>query len=210
MDRPKRSFQEEHAAFFDQIELISTFVLANLLWAIVSIPLITMPAATAGLFNIMSRRVRGQSSEVFRDFVAGFRQYWLKATLVMLINLGIGGLVLLNLHIFSLMGGMNPVAFLSRSLTLFFAVMLLLVNIYIWPLLVTTERSLRDLVITAVKLVFAYPLRSTLIVIVGLLPIFISLLLPQGIFALLTVSVTIYILTRGTWPIIRQHIEVVS
>ncbi|HEX2907050.1 MAG TPA: YesL family protein, partial [Phototrophicaceae bacterium] len=63
--------------FREHLDKWSMFILANLLWALLSIPLITFPAATAGLFATMSRWVRGKPPELFQEFFGGMRRYWL-------------------------------------------------------------------------------------------------------------------------------------
>jgi uncharacterized membrane protein YesL len=206
MQTQKRSFRDEHTELFEQIELWGTFILANLLWAILSIPLVTMPAATAGLFAVMSRQVQGKKPELFQVFFSAMREYWRKALTIVVIDLILACLIIANIQIFSIMGSMDPIAFLSRSITLFAALFALVTNLYAWSLLVVIDVPLRELLVLAVKLVFAYPLQSFGILIAAIIPVIISLLLPQGMFALFTGSVTVYIITWGTWRVIRKHI----
>lgn len=187
----------------EQIELWSSFILANLLWAIVSIPLITLPAATAGLFAAMSGRVRGKEADLFGVFFGAMRSHWRRATAIMLLNLLLGGTILLNLRIFALANAPDMLMFMSRSVTLFVGLIVLLANLYAWPLLVVADLPLRELIVLSFKLVFAYPLRSFIVFGAALLPLLISLLLPQGVFALVTVSAIVWIIAKGTWPVIH-------
>ena len=197
---------EEHAEFADQVEKWGAFILANILWSILSVFVITIPAATAGMFAVMSERVRGKPSNVFHQFFGAVSRLWLKATLLMGINLLIGGLIALNLAIFAQMDMSDPFAFVARSVTIAVAAAALLVNLYAWSLLVVVDAPLKSILAAAFKLAFAYPLWSIGVLIAAAVPVVISLVLPQGIFVLATVSACVLIINLGTWRIIRRHL----
>jgi uncharacterized membrane protein YesL len=184
----------------------ANFILANLLWSLLAIPLITLPAATAGIFTVMLDRVRGSTVPFFVAFFGAMRRLWLKSTLVTLGDVLIGGLLFINVLIFREMPLYDVIGLLSRSVTFFAALVLLLANLYIWSLMVVVEMSLSDLVTTSFKLVFLYPLRSCAILLAAAVPIAISLLLPRGVFLLITVSTIALIITTGTWPLIQRHL----
>ena len=68
------------------------FLLANLLWILTSIPLITMPAAAGGLFYLMSRVIADErdldpKEATISDFWVGFRTYWQKFSWLGFLNL---------------------------------------------------------------------------------------------------------------------------
>src|SRR5258708_36467537 len=100
------------------LEKWASFVLANLLWSIFVIPVVTIPAATAGLFSVMSKRVRGQQHELFAEFFGSMRRLWLKATIGAVGDLLLGGLLGANLCIFPMMSANDVVGIMSRSGTL--------------------------------------------------------------------------------------------
>ena len=54
---------EDRDEISGQLEKWASFMLANLLWALFSLPLVTLPAATAGLFAVMSRLVQQRQRE---------------------------------------------------------------------------------------------------------------------------------------------------
>ena len=60
-----------------------TVVLANLLWSVFAVLIVTLPAATAGLFAVLAPLVRGQDAEIFATFFGTMRRQWLKSTLIM-------------------------------------------------------------------------------------------------------------------------------
>lgn len=182
--------------------------MANILWAILSLPVVTMPAATAGLFAFMSARARGKHPNFFHVFFEGMRLHWYKASLIALLDVLLGALIVFNTLILAQMDvNGDPLAFLARSVTLFTALALLLINIYAWHLLILMEQlTVRQIVSSSARLVLAYPLWSGSVLVAAFVPLLISLLLPQGIFVIATVSLVVWIICRGTWQIIRQHL----
>lgn len=186
-------------------------MLSNLLWLLLSLPIITLPAATAGLFAVMSGYARGQRRETFQTFFGAMRQYWLGSSIIVLVDFFIGLLLYLNLTIFTLMDMSNPVAVLSQSVTIFAGVLLVLVNIYVWPLLVLglfdTPPELRGLIRAAVKLVMAQPLWSLVIVVAAIFPLMLSAILPMAVLVLFMVALTAYIISWGAWQIIRRYLS---
>lgn len=208
MSRRQSTPFSERAELAEHAEKWGAFILANILWAILSIPLITMPAATAGLFNYMSARVRGLQPDFFRVFFEGMRLYWRKATVIGLIDVLIGGLVVLNVSIFPYMDlRADPIAFLSRSVTIFAALALLLINLYAWSLMVILPAlTIRQILVNAAMFVFTHPLWSIVVLIAAALPVVISLFLPRGIFVIATASACALIACMGAWRVIRQHL----
>lgn len=200
--------RSERAELAEHAEKWATFVMANILWAILSIPLVTLPAATAGLFAYMSARARGRQPDFFPTFLGAMRRHWRKATAIALLDLLVGGLVALNMLIFPHMDiARDPVAFLARSVTVFVGLALVMINLYVWPLLVLLDTlTLRQIIESSASLVFAHPLWSLGLLIAVGLPVVISLFLPQGIFVVATASLCALLTCMGAWRVIRQHL----
>jgi uncharacterized membrane protein YesL len=188
------------------LEKATTFALANLFWVLLCIPVVTIPAATAGLFATLTPWARGKSSEVFSDFFGGMRQYWRKASLVGVVDALIGILVVVNFLAFRVMDMSNPIAVLSRSITLFIALIAIMVNLYLWPMMVSFDMPLRQLVANAVRLVFVHPLWSLFMVIVAVLPLVASLVLPAALVIFATISTMALLVSKAAWRIIRRYV----
>ena len=197
--------RNQTAELFDLLDRAANFVLANLLWVVLSIPLVTLPAATAGLFATMTPWARGKPTEVFRDFLSGVREHWRKATVVGLIDVLIGGLIYLNFVAFQRMDMSNPIAIVSRSVTLFAALATIMVNLYLWPMMVSFDMPVRRLVENSVRLVFAHPLWSFTMHIIALAPLVVSLFLPGAIWILATFSAVALLDSKAAWRIIQRY-----
>ncbi|MBI1280635.1 MAG: DUF624 domain-containing protein [Anaerolineaceae bacterium] len=196
----------QNTDLFAWADRAGTFILANLLWVLLSLPIITLPLAMVGLFATLAPWGRGKPSEVFRDFFGGVREHWRSAMVIGAINLLVGGLVALNLSIFRLMNMSQPVALLSQSITFFVALVLITVNLYIWPLLVTFDIPLRELLSIALKLVFVHPFASMGILLATVAILLGSTVLPAMFLLLGSVSACALTICWGVWRVVRGHI----
>jgi uncharacterized membrane protein YesL len=186
----------------------STFVLLNMLWLFCSLLIITMPAATAALFATIAPWGRGQSpSEPLAKFFVAMKQYGLRATAVFLLNLLIAGAVILNLLILRQMGIGQIIATMALIVTVLVALVLVLANIYLWPLLVTLDSSLLDLLKNALKLALAHPIWGVFVAGTAVIPLLVSLLLPQAFFIAITFAATALIIYAGAWRVIRRYLD---
>jgi len=198
--------RSQNADLFVWADRAGTFILANLLWVLLSLPIITIPLAMVGLFATLAPWGRGESSEVFREFFSGVREHWRQAMFIGVIDLLLGGLIAVNFSIFQLMNMSQPVALLSQSINVFVGFVLVAVNLYIWPMLVTFDLPLRDLLSTALRLVFAHPFASVGMLLVVLAILLGSTLLPAMFLLLASVSACALFISWGTWRVVRGYI----
>lgn len=200
--------QGRYDSLMEQLERWGTFVLSNLAWVLFAIPIITIPLGTVGIFQVMSMWVRGKQPEFFKDFFLAIRHLWLRAMIVGFLDAITGGLILANIQILSMMEFTSLLAIASRTVTLFGVLLLLMVNLYVWSLLVVAELSLRRILEMSFKLVFTHPFETILILIGGLLPVLLNifLMLPVLITMFVTISLSVLIINKGTWRVIRRYI----
>lgn len=193
-------------AFWTRLERAAEFVLVSMLWVILSLPIITLPAATAGLFAVHTDWVRGQENEALQRFFSGLVRYAWKATLIGLSSaLGLG-LVAANLTI---LPDMNlpfvPFAF-SLGISVFVGGLVLVANLYVWVLLLTFDFPLAKLVKTALQLAFQHVLWSIgVLLAVGVVVLASLWLLPAGVIVLILPSSLAWMISRGSWRVIRPY-----
>jgi uncharacterized membrane protein YesL len=194
---------ETRARRAEWVDRITTFVLVNMLWAVFAAPLITLPAATAGLFATLTPWVRGEPSELFKDFFGGMRKHWFRSSMIGVIDAGIAGLVVLDLSILDRMNANTLPGLFSRNVAVFVAALALLTNLYLWPLLVTVDLPLRKLISLAVRLVFLHPVWSLLVGMLVLIPLLLTLALPRFVAVLLAFSSCALLASWGAWHVIE-------
>ncbi|MBN1430030.1 MAG: DUF624 domain-containing protein [Anaerolineae bacterium] len=192
---------------FEPLQKASNFIMANLLWILLSLPVITLPAATAGLFATFSPWVRGMHAAVFPDFFKGMRRHWLTSTLIAAIDLVIGGIVASDLLIMNSMDMPQLAVIISLSGILSVTLLTILVNMYIWPLMVTFDLSFRQLIKTAMTLAFKHAGWSVLIMGMTALIVGVSAFLPRLFLVLATFSSCALLMSWGAWRIARRYIE---
>jgi uncharacterized membrane protein YesL len=208
MSRQDVANRQDWDDFVKQADYIGGFIVANLLWVAFAIPIVTLPAATAGLFAVMTGYARGQRVEAFYTFFGAMRCHWRTSTAIVLIDIGLGALLAVNLMIFPMMDMGNGIAFLSRSVTWFVAALVFLANLYVWPLLVVIDppMPLRELLTSTVRLVFAHPVWSAGLLVVGLIPVAVGLMTAAMVMILFSFSGCALVVSWGAWRVIRQHV----
>lgn len=201
-------WRRNEGTFFATADRIGTFLFANFAWAALAITIVGIPFATLGLFAVMTMWVQGGQPEFFRVFADALREHWRKALVITAIDVVIGGLLMVNLSIFPLMNMGDVLAALSRGVTIAAALILLMGNVYIWPLVTLFDRPLIQIMRLTGALIFSYPIRSATLAIAAVLPIAVSILLPFAFLLFVTFSLTAYVASYGTWLILQKHFGV--
>jgi uncharacterized membrane protein YesL len=117
----------------------------------------------------------------------------------------IGGLIYLNFYAFQRMDMSDPIAIVSRSVTLFAALATIMVNLYLWPMMVSFDMPARRLLENSVRLVFAHPLWSFTMLVIALAPLAVSLFLPGAFWILATFSTVALLDSKAAWRIIQRY-----
>jgi uncharacterized membrane protein YesL len=187
------------------IDRIATFLMANLMWVAFAAIIITLPAATAGLFATLAPWIRGKDTELFSRFFGTMRRQWLKSTVIAVIDVVIGVIVVFNFRAFALMGPDNLLVLIMSSVNLFVVMTVLMANLYIWPLLVLFDLPLRRLLNVSLRLVLGHPFWSFLVSGIVLLLVGVGLILPPVVTVLFLFSAIALVVNWGSWRIIQKY-----
>jgi uncharacterized membrane protein YesL len=139
-------------------------VVANILWLLLSLLVITWPAATAGLFYLARCVVQeelGSSPRDARlgDFWHGFKQYWLRSSLLAVIDLAGLGVIAVAL-IFYWGSTQEPLRWLVGPIGLI-GLTWVTAQLYVYPLLLErTGNRPWEVMREALLLSLGYPLSS--------------------------------------------------
>ena len=90
----------------------------SLVWLIASLPLVTMGAATAGVYAVLLSHMKDGNREYLRPFWKAFRASWIAVTLPSVLLLGLMGLTGFNAYYYMTVGsgGMGWVLALIQAL----------------------------------------------------------------------------------------------
>jgi uncharacterized membrane protein YesL len=196
----------ERREFHELLDRASGFMLINILWVVCSVFLITLPAATAGLFAVFTNWTRGKGAESLTGFFSGMREYWWKSTLLGLLDVFLLGLVYLNLTILFRMGMPIFVLPIFVGIALFVGLLTIAANLYIWTLLTVYDLPLYDLITTAIKLVITHLGWTMQLLVLTFLTLAAGLtLLPSMISLLIVFSGCIYLVSWGAWRVVQHY-----
>lgn len=173
------------SAFFIALRLfyrrLGILLVANVLWIVSSLPLVTLPAATGALFYLAHRvvleeRQRDPHYARLGDFWAGFRRHAWRSTALWLLQL-LSLLTILVAVRFYVFGPVQQLRWLIGPVILILLGWLG-VQLYTFPLLIVfPERPVFQLIRRAFYYFVAYPLYSLLLVAWLLILTFVCVLL---------------------------------
>ena len=151
------------------------FILANLLAVIVSFPIITAPAAYAGLSRLNHAAQTGITAS-YTDFWTGFREHFRRGLMVAAANVIVLGMLWINFTYYSDRSGLMFVT-LRTAWTIILIVWFGL-QFYVWPILDEMEQpTLRGAFQNAIIMLFQNPGFSlTLLLVIALIVILSTLL----------------------------------
>lgn len=151
------------------------YVWANVLWFLLTLPIITAPAAWAGLVNL-SRQAYLNQNVSLADFWSGFRINLRRGMVMALLNIFIIVINLFNLGTYQNLN--DPLTVLLRGTWWLILVLWLAVQFYMWPLLYELKQpSLVGALRNALVMIMLNPLFTLVILIATTLLIALSMLL---------------------------------
>ncbi len=131
--------------FWLSYDHIGLLILANLLWILLSLPIVTAPAATAGLFHLTARITRREDASL-RDLITGFRLFFRPALVIGLVDTAIAIILWINIDFYSHLGGRASIpGMLFAGLIIWATTFWILIHAHLFPLLIDGERSVRSL-----------------------------------------------------------------
>jgi uncharacterized membrane protein YesL len=151
---------------------LGLMVVANVLWLLMSLPIVTWPAATAGLFALIRRVVTEELDDAtletrIGDFWDGFRAHWQRGTLVTLLDLAGVGIIVVA-FIFYGRSSVEALRWLVGPIALVL-IAWLAANLYVYPLLLHRRLSSAwEVLREALLVALAYPLTSLSLLITSL------------------------------------------
>lgn len=104
-----------HALRFSFDELLTV----NVLWVLLTIPIVTIPPAFAGLYYA-TNQLANDKKVTRHTFFDGFKKYFSKSYLWFLVNTVVIGLLIFNI----ILGGQRPETAWLRQLSIFYWILL--------------------------------------------------------------------------------------
>ncbi|MBA3450158.1 MAG: YesL family protein [Chloroflexia bacterium] len=152
---------------------LGLLVLANVLWLLLSLPIVTWPAATAGLFTLARRVVAEELDDApwnsrISDFWDGFRTHWRRSSLLTVIDLAGLGVIAVAL-VFYGRSAAEPIRWLAGPIALI-GLVWLAAQLYVFPLLLErTANRPWEIMREALLMTLGYPLSSLSLLLTSLI-----------------------------------------
>ncbi|MBN2566145.1 MAG: DUF624 domain-containing protein, partial [Candidatus Eisenbacteria bacterium] len=132
-------------ALWNTYDHLGLLVLANLLWLVLCLPVVTAPPATAGLFHLARALSRGEPAGL-RDLLHGFRKHLAPAIKLGVLDLVAFGLLWFNIDFYSHLRGVAAIpGFVLAGALVWAGAFYVLMHAHILPLLVGGETSFGQL-----------------------------------------------------------------
>ena len=122
---------------------LSEVLILTILWTVCSIPIITMGAATTGMYYVFTRLLSGREGYVSRDFFKSFKQNFVQATFLTILLLFAAWIIYINITNLQTDSFFLPVQFVL-------CYELIITLIYIFPVLSRFEMNTFQLIRTCI------------------------------------------------------------
>ncbi|MBM3263814.1 MAG: DUF624 domain-containing protein [candidate division Zixibacteria bacterium] len=159
-----------------------TLIVLNILWAICALPVVTLPAATAGLFGV-SNRIAGYEEVRLRDFFTDMRRGFYRSFRLCAVYTTVLGLLGVNIVFY--VRWMEPWLWLGVMLSgvmFWTGVFVALTGLYSFPMLMRIDGPVRQTLKTGALLTLDNPRISVLLLLAGIVVLSISALTIAGLF----------------------------
>ena len=195
-----------NARWLEEFDVWSSPILANMLWVLFSIPVLTMPLALSGLLAVMYHWVNDRHTQVFSIFFNTIRKTWRKSYLLAFLDLIVGGFLCINLLLTLSMDLTMFLPRLSLAATGFSLSFFIIANVPAWVMVAVWDVPLKRTIIFSVQLVFANTIWMMAMGICFMLPFLFSLMLPAAVFITATGAIAAAVACYGTTHLMQQYL----
>ncbi len=128
------------------------FITINLMYWLISIPVITNGMANVGITNVARNTARDKHSFGLSDFFETIKKNLKQSIIAGIINAVVIGFLLFDLYFFSLLEGKLGVV--GTGITLAILVTFIMMGFYLWTLIITFNFTLKQAYLNSFKFVF--------------------------------------------------------
>lgn len=167
--------------FWNVYDYLGTLMLLNVLWLICALPVVTLPASTAGLFRVTGR-IAAYEEVSIRDFFIGMRQSFGRMWLVCGVYGVVLGLLSVNILFYiNLIASWPWTGAILGGALIWLSAFVAVTGFYSFPLATQTDEPIRRVFRDAVYLVLDNPRASVGLLLVSGSVLFVSLATGLGI-----------------------------
>lgn len=125
--------------FFKMVSKLIDLVVLNILWIVLSLPVITMGAATSALYYVVLKMVNDEEGYVIRSFFKAFRKNLKQGVIMQLIFFIVGVVIIGDIRYFLLMK--NVMGYIGVAIFGLLLLFYFLVFLFAFPLMAKFENT---------------------------------------------------------------------
>lgn len=133
--------------FWMFMEKLMNLCIVSVMWLLCSLPVITIGAATTALFGYTLKLTHDEEGYVVRTFIRGFRENFVRSTVLWLGVLAAGSVLLLDLYYCQFLGISAGILMGLRIAFGSLSILYLLTAVYLFPLTSYVRVSLKHTII---------------------------------------------------------------
>lgn len=182
---------------------------ANLMFILFCIPIVTIPAAIAGLTRVMSRFARDEQAFVIDDFMKGFKEEWKKSTVFVLVELAFLALAYIAIGVYSKLIENEVLSTVLLALVFTVLIVFFAVANYVMVMIVSVDLPLKDIIKNSLVLCLVKPFGTLVTLIIQAGIIFVAWgYFPVGLFLPLVIGFSLmsFTVSFNAWPQIEKYI----
>lgn len=151
---------------------IGDIIIANLLFLLCSIPLVTIGPSLTALYHCMLRIVKGNEDKVTKTFFRALRQNFVQSLIAWLALVSVGVILFLNTHF--LLQNTSEAGKIFYYLSGLVLALLVIIALYIFPVIAAFSNTLKNLVKNSVIFAFMHIPSTLLIAVISILPMYMT------------------------------------
>lgn len=155
--------------FFNKL---GDIIIANLLFILCSIPLITIGPSLTALYHCMLRTVKGNNNGTVKTFFKAFKENFRQSFIIWLIILSIDAVLFLNIRFLLHESGTNATILLYLSVGV--TSLSLIFTLYIFPIIAAFANTLKVLCKNAILLAFMHFPTTVLMAVITIFPLYMT------------------------------------
>ena len=162
-----RNIFQWDSPFMQKLAMAGNLIVLNMLWILCSLPIVTMGAATAGMYYTVFQYLTNEEDAVFKPFFRGFAKNFKQATIVWVVLLATAALMVFNVRYLFAFGANNLVG----VVIIVVSALLLLVQPQILPQIARFETDTKTVLQNAALLTMLHMPSSLLMAVLNVLPV---------------------------------------
>ncbi|WP_018142852.1 DUF624 domain-containing protein [Alloscardovia criceti] len=168
------------SSFSTIMSTVGDLAVINILWLVGSLPLVTIGASTAALFDTVRALEAGDDAHYIRRFWKAYRTNIGKNILLSLLFFAFYGLALFNLWYLGQGAGGTDFAALSYGINIAIIIVVAVLTVFVFPFATRTPLSVLAHIKHAATLALRYPKAAVSMTLINAIPLAVLLFVPGG------------------------------